>query len=63
MPSWHTSTGTGAINVVTGDIIQTVSTLKHTTLSIIPTITFLKRQKKKKITNKHVNRQKEAEIG
>lgn len=67
LPSWHTSTGTGAINVVTGDIIQTVSTLKQTAFSIIPIIAFLKgktKQNNKKNTqrNKHVNRQRKTEI-
>lgn len=50
LPSWHTSTWTCSINVVTGFIIQTVPTLKHTSLSIISTITFLKRKRTKKKT-------------
>lgn len=68
LPSWHTSTGTCSINVVTGDIIQTVSTLKQTAFSIIPIIAFLKgktkQNNKKKHTqrNKHVTRQRKTEI-
>lgn len=61
MLSGHTSSGTGAINVVTSDIIQALSTLKQTAFPKIPTITFSRYKIKKKIKkNKVTDKQKDA---